>query len=579
MKFSQKIQSFTRNIQKTIRQYPMETLLSILVLSVGYFKVLSDSSHRFFEEGCFLYFPILFLLLNIINFYTQQRAKFLYYIFGAIFCAALFLPFPDNATYYVVALVITILLYIIHQWQSDNTTFAKNCMQLFLSACTAGLIALLTFVLVASICASIAFLFDIYIPDKVFGLAALTCFQCFMPILFLNFYRSSTFVESRSKVIEMIFNYLLTPALLIYTLILATYGLKILIQWELPEGNVAYLVLGFVSLFCLLKMLYPLFGQPIYKVIYKYLFLIVALPLLLFWVGFLYRIQEYGFTETRIYLGLGGLFLTVSAFLLSWQKVGRFTYLLILAILLLVAFTYIPQISSTNIAVKSQTQRFLQSSQALGYPKLNPDLRFPALDSTAENYHLLKTLTNSFEYLSNHTDTLYRKEKLGIIREWELCQILTLHNRMIVDPYYYQYYPNCDNGSEAVAKTKVVLYNEDRDVDISGYTTLQHIADSKPSNNIQSLWYEITEEKISIYDISKPGETLFSADIDSLMRLQIRQSGIDTMDFINDTWITNAEKERLMTIEVQKMRIYLKRIELNTHPIKVIEINPCFLLR
>ena len=81
---------------------------------------------------------------------------------------------------------------------------------------------------------------------------ALIVFETFaVPVLFLMMadrWREAGYESNR--ILEILLNYIVAPALLIYTAILYLYMAKILVTWSLPEGGVAYLVFGF-TLFAL----------------------------------------------------------------------------------------------------------------------------------------------------------------------------------------------------------------------------------------------------------------------------------------------------------------------------------------
>lgn len=77
----------------------------------------------------------------------------------------------------------------------------------------------------------------------------------------------------------------------------------------------------------------------------------------MFWVGTFYRIAQYGFTELRVYLVLGGLVLTGMTFLFFSKRTGRYLYVALSAVVLLSVFTYIPGITAKDIERISQEKR------------------------------------------------------------------------------------------------------------------------------------------------------------------------------------------------------------------------------
>lgn len=105
------------------------------------------------------------------------------------------------------------------------------------------------------------------------------------------------------KVLKWFAQYALLPLVVIYFVILYAYSIKILINWELPEGGVAYLVLSLAIAGTLAYLLiYPWQNHSEergIRIFSKYFFpAILPLNLLLF-IGILRRISDYDITENR----------------------------------------------------------------------------------------------------------------------------------------------------------------------------------------------------------------------------------------------------------------------------------------
>lgn len=94
------------------------------------------------------------------------------------------------------------------------------------------------------------------------------------------------------------------PVLLIYMLVLMVYLMKIVFQWELPNGTVTYMVSAMmIQLVAVWILVYPSLHQPERKWegLMRYLPL-VCLPLVaLMSVGLYRRFSDYGITISRVY--------------------------------------------------------------------------------------------------------------------------------------------------------------------------------------------------------------------------------------------------------------------------------------
>lgn len=97
--------------------------------------------------------------------------------------------------------------------------------------------------------------------------------------------------------------YVLLPLEVVYLVILYAYTGKIIFQWQLPEGGVAYLVMAFsVAGILALLLLYPLRDtiKDRWVSLFSRRFYIAIFPLiLLLFIGIYRRINDYGLTENR----------------------------------------------------------------------------------------------------------------------------------------------------------------------------------------------------------------------------------------------------------------------------------------
>ena len=108
---------------------------------------------------------------------------------------------------------------------------------------------------------------------------ALIVFETFaVPVLFLMMadrWREAGYESNR--ILEILLNYIVAPALLIYTAILYLYMAKILVTWSLPEGGVAYLVFGFTLFALAVKALQFLMRKRLYDWFFDR-FSLISLP-------------------------------------------------------------------------------------------------------------------------------------------------------------------------------------------------------------------------------------------------------------------------------------------------------------
>lgn len=153
-------------------------------------------------------------------------------------------------------------------------------------------------------------LFGVNISEKVYENLSVSCFLLFAPLYFLsNIPGKNEKYETEfdfNKVLKILGLYILLPVLILYTIILYVYLIKIVLVWELPEGWVSTLVsvLALAGFLCML-IVYPLSKTEQNKVVafLSRFFPLILLPLLILMsVGILRRVDDYGFTVNRLYV-------------------------------------------------------------------------------------------------------------------------------------------------------------------------------------------------------------------------------------------------------------------------------------
>ncbi len=103
-----------------------------------------------------------------------------------------------------------------------------------------------------------------------------------------------------------VFRYLFLPLEALYIIVLFIYAVQILVRWELPNGQVSWLVIAsMVGLIAIEFGLYPTRhaeNRPFDHAVARWLPLILMPLLLLMTVGIIRRFSDYGITIARLYL-------------------------------------------------------------------------------------------------------------------------------------------------------------------------------------------------------------------------------------------------------------------------------------
>lgn len=356
-----RIEAIIIRLRLAIRQHPVEVLLSVVFCLLGCVHIESGYEYQFLE-GPLAYFPVLFLIIYTLNGVTlQKKFRWLYFL-SALFCVPFFgWTIMDVWTpTYLVSLVVVQLFYLVSGWKRDNDEFVRVALRYLKAMLSAGLLAGVAYLLAVSIYVSVQYIFEIWNGSdrRFYSEAAYLVFMCGMPLLFLMFNQEKEEKDdSRNRLFEVLLNYVLSPALLIYAVILYLYFIKVTVLWSLPKGAVAYIVVSFVSAMFIQKGCQVFLSKRYYDWFYKRASLAVLPALVMYWVGVYYRINQYGFTEPRVYLVVTGVILTGLAILFFTKRWGSYLYASCLSIVCLSAVTYIPGVTAEDIERISQTAR------------------------------------------------------------------------------------------------------------------------------------------------------------------------------------------------------------------------------
>ena len=286
---------------------------------------------------------------------------------------ALWPGFPDwiaSAQAVITVAILTPLALLACRRAVDNRRFVADAVIYLRSGILAMLFAYVAYGLFEAILWSAAYIFGFGDAEWVAHLSMDLLFttQFFVaPMLFLMMFdRWENAGIVGSRILEVLLNWVVSPAVTIYAAILYLYMARILVTWTLPEGGVAYLVFGFTMTALVVKAMRTLLEKRTFDWFYDR-FSLVSLPIVaLFWVGVARRIGEYGLTEPRIYLVVCGGVMTVCVLLFLSRRAGRYLWVVLAAMTAFAALAYIPCLEPERVAVRSQLQRAERVAERLG---------------------------------------------------------------------------------------------------------------------------------------------------------------------------------------------------------------------
>lgn len=184
--------------------------------------------------------------------------------------------------------------------------------------------------------------------------------------------------KSYPKGLKIFTQYVLIPLATVYVMILLAYEIKILIQWQLPEGKVSNLILGY-AVFGMLSLLlvHPVrhLDENKWVKTYSKSFYVLLVPLIVLLVcAVAVRVIDYGVTEPRYYLIVLAAWLSfITAYFLLAKQQNIIIIPFSLCVVTLIT-VYGPQ-SAFSVARQSQRNQLIQvfaKNKALGNGLLKP---------------------------------------------------------------------------------------------------------------------------------------------------------------------------------------------------------------
>lgn len=414
------------------RLHAVELLLVLHTFVVGCWHILCEQTlERDFafswwsQSAVFLplFFSVAFALNGI---FTERPKRALYWL--TIVPYALLGLCPDlegwveqNTSQWVVSnLVLMPLVLLSFRRERENAKFVDDAFRM-LNCLLVGLALVTTlFLLVAAIYASTTYIFRLETFSEVFSISALACYTLLLALTTLALWDKGQEQPSPSATATSLMNYIISPAIIIYSAILYLYAAMILLRWELPIGGVANMVFAYMIITALAKACTRYTTKQSYEWFYSR-FSLIALPLLLlFWVGAINRVAEYGVTIWRFYMIVCGVIMTLYILLFLPHRKGRYLTLSLCALLLFSLSAYAPFISAKQTALRSQIARARDAAQQLGM--LTAEGRLAPKEVDADDYQKRDThrrLYQSLEYIyTEHRDKFSTLFGIGSTREY-----------------------------------------------------------------------------------------------------------------------------------------------------------------
>ena len=464
-----KLKSLLQQLLQSPRRFPVELALGVVFFIIAVWdtetREWNEKALQFESEvnGDILYF---FVPLMALTFWLHRVNRWAYLASFFLFLPLMMLDLkPFLWTYgFTFTYVLAAILLIVGNRRLDNRSFAAHALHVATQMFFGLLISGILYMAVLAIMASFFYIFGIDEPRHFYEYIAQFIFFVLAPQICCTLVRQNEDeVAEPFKILRLILNFILSPAVIIYTIILYTYFIKIVFEWDLPKGGVAWMVMGFITAALIGRVAQSILSQRYYDWFYSRFTLIAIPPLIMYWIGSIYRIRLYSFTESRFYLMVAGVLMTLFVLMLWKERTRRYQLMALIFGAAIILFTYIPGISAKSIGLSCQKQRLAQliSDMKLTDPKtgkLNDeieDMRRIKQDSLlCEQY---KDVTSVIDYVRHEIGTDEFKKQYG---EWSHSE------------YSFNYNNKKDKSIISVYNENTNSYTRRKPVELDEYTIM-----------------------------------------------------------------------------------------------------------
>ena len=325
--------------------------------------------------------PMLFIFVYLSRPYSWYRFSWIV----PLLALAIIGMTNDSAEFYLTspkfwgANFIALLVLLGFPFERNNQGFTyRNFTNLFhLGLATA--VWLLVFGLVAAILFTITTLFNVEFSNSFYDHFYTSLGIFTQPLFFLVFQQRQAKSEmTLNRIFEILVNFVLAPALMIFTVLLYAYVVQIIFEGVLPKGMLANITLPYLLGGLCVYALRSICAKARWETFFKFYPYLAIVPIVLLWLAIDRRISAYAWTEPRIYLVALATAITIAYAILIVPKARQYRLISGVVMVAIFAMTWI--VKPQEIAYQSQTVRFEQLLKKLnlsdGSGKIRDDVDF-----------------------------------------------------------------------------------------------------------------------------------------------------------------------------------------------------------
>ena len=378
MSLSTFFQQTKTQIKSAISTHPIEIfMIAAFALGIWFVDMNSENDHLAY----WVFGPMLFIFVYLSRPYSWYRFSWIV----PLVALAIIGMTNDSAEFYLSspkfwgASFIALLVLLGFPFEKNNQVFTyRNFTNLFhLGLATA--VWLLVFGLVAAILFTITTLFNVEFSDSFYQHFYTSLGIFTLPLFFLVFQQRQAKSEmTLSRIFDILVNFVLAPALMIFTVLLYAYVVQIIFEGVLPKGMLANITLPYLLGGLGVYALRSICAKARWETFFKFYPYLAIVPIVLLWLAIDRRISAYAWTEPRIYLVALATAITIAYAILIVPKIRQYRLISAVVILAIFAMTWV--VKPQEIAYQSQTARFQQLLKKLNLSddsgKIRDDIDF-----------------------------------------------------------------------------------------------------------------------------------------------------------------------------------------------------------
>ena len=515
--------------------------------------------------------PILFIFVYLSRPYSWYRFSWIV----PLVALAIIGMTNDSAEFYLTspkfwgASFIALLVLLGFPFEKNNQGFTyRNFTNLFhIGLATA--VWLLVFGLVAAILFTITTLFNVEFSDSFYSHFYTSLGIFTQPLFFLVFQQRQAKSEmTLNRIFEILVNFVLAPALMIFTVLLYAYVVQIIFEGVLPKGMLANITLPYLLGGLGVYALRSICAKARWETFFKFYPYLAIVPIVLLWLAIDRRISAYAWTEQRIYLVALATAITIAYAILTMPKIRQ--YRLISAVVMVAIFSMTWVVKPKEIAYQSQTERFEHLLTKLnlsdGQGKIRDDVDFLSrLENMPENERQdWNELDDVSDYLVHRLDlgpydsSNYEEKRKAFVQRYgeKANELISL------DVYEHSFRIN-DSDIMALQNSPVREAEfEWSSIDVSSYKKWIHVPVYqfyRVDDNSSKKEENEPKERAEVCFVEEHDR--YCTDMDQHIKQVFQQHHLDSMKKLAESDLKLIRKD-LLKIDAPSFAIYLGSLEM-----------------